>query len=315
MRPLFGRAAVVGAVVVPLPDADVDAVAGLAQHDGEAVALASLEGEGLGQIEVAAVDVDGDEVAFGHGLWHDERLVGPICQQRRHGLGFARGRDARRGEIHRSMSFEVIDAHRHLGGVQALLGEAVAGHERDGHLAQGVAGRDADGILGGRHVEGGPNHQVAGLVGGFCALVGTDAEGHGLHVGEGGGVGVVEVEVGVRLVVLPIDGGVGRPGAAVGESHVVHVVARGQQGLGRAVAVAVHHEEADSVSGLESVVRGTLDVVFHHRADADGDFFRRGRGRHLCLGQCVLAGTAGAESMGHRTKRILRIERKEYQTY
>ena len=118
-----------------LVDADIDAAAGLAQHDGEAVAVAALESEGFGQVEVAPVHGDGNQVAFFHALRHDECLVFPIRQQRRHSLGFARGRDARRGKIHQSMGFEVIDSHLHFGSVQALLGESVSGYECDGHLA------------------------------------------------------------------------------------------------------------------------------------------------------------------------------------
>lgn len=36
---------------------------------------------------------------------------------------------------------------------------------------------------------------------------------------------------------------------------------------------------------------------------------------HILAYGLVLATTVAACSMGHRTKRILRIERKEYQTY
>ena len=239
--------------------------------------LAAFEGECFLQVEVAPVHGHGDKVALRHALGHDEGFVTAVrFLQRGHARGFARGRDGRGGEVDSGVGLDPVDAHGHVGGGQALFREAVAGHDGDGHQAHRVARRDADGGFGRCHVLGGANQQVAGLVGGFCALVGTDADGHGCHVAYVGRVGIVEVKVGMCVFVLPIDRRVGSPRAVVGEPHVVNPVALGQQRVGRAAGLAVDHINSDAVAGLEGVVGGARVVnAFHDRIDADGNRIRR----------------------------------------
>ena len=94
-------------------------------------------------------------------------------------------------------------------------------------------------------------HQHVGLLHGCLgALVCGDVHCPVAWVVHLAAVGVVEVEVGFRLLVHPVDGLAGSPCAVVCEAHVVDMVPAGQQRLHLAVDT-VHYIQTRSVAVLE----------------------------------------------------------------
>ena len=97
--PLNSRSSIVVAVVLPCTDGNVHAAAGLVERYGKGVAFAALEGEGLGQIEVAPIHVHGDKIALCHLLRHDDGVVGRAIVVGCDGRGLSCGRGGGGGQV------------------------------------------------------------------------------------------------------------------------------------------------------------------------------------------------------------------------
>ena len=183
---LFGGASVVDAIVFPLGDVHIHAIAGFAEGDGEVISFAwgeSLEVGGFRKIEVPAIHVDGDEVSIIDGLWNDESLVAVILFQR-DDVGFlACGGHVACGEVDGSSSLELVHFHADVGSSEGRTGETIAWNKGNHHLAHDMFGIYLDGSLAWSHIERLTHQQVTSFVIGQVALVGLYAPRHRLDVG------------------------------------------------------------------------------------------------------------------------------------
>ena len=110
------------------------------------MAFAALEGEGLGQIEVATVHVHGDEVALCHLLRHDDSVVGRAIVVGCDGRGLSCGRGGGGSQVDGGRCLDVVQAHLHVGSGQRTFSKASAWLEANVYLTHNVLGLNAHGL-------------------------------------------------------------------------------------------------------------------------------------------------------------------------
>ena len=227
------------AILDPWCDVDIDTGGEFAQCDREFMAVCALKRECPVEIEITPVDTDGYEIAFGYGLGYDQGLVGIVGIQRGHACGSAGRGDPACGEVDSRTALHTVDTHGDIGCGQRLGRESLACLKRDDDAAHNVADRDDRGIPGCYDIRYPARHKVGCLVSGFGRLVGHDCE-RMSRDGTDRCVGIVEIETGTSLVIVPEDRCVGCPCAIVGEAHVVDIIARVGKHAGCRAGVVDH---------------------------------------------------------------------------